>query len=86
VPYNAKALFRWAAPTGLWHPSHPSVTSTSATSRDGRRVRFPHNWSWDAVEVALPTSAHDVLNGTSYAADQEISLGPWDVKVLREEP
>jgi beta-galactosidase len=84
-PAFAKALFRWAAPAGLWHPSHPSVTSTAATARDGRRVRFLHNWSWDQAEVVLPMAVRDVVTGTSYAADQEVSLGPWDVKVLRED-
>ncbi|MGP4043637.1 beta-galactosidase [Streptomyces sp. 2A115] len=84
-PAFAKALFRWAAPAGVRHPAPPSVTSTAATSRDGRRVRFLHNWSWDPARVVLPMPAHDVLTGTSYAADQEVSLGPWDVKVLREE-
>lgn len=84
-PEFARALLRWAAPAGLPSPAHPSVTSTRATARDGRRVRFLHNWSWEPVEIALPTPVRDALTGTSYAPDEAIPLGAWDVKVLQEE-
>ncbi|GHH36540.1 beta-galactosidase [Streptomyces umbrinus] len=84
-PEFARALLRWAAPAGLVSPVHPSVTSTRATARDGRRVRFLHNWSWEPVEIALPTPVRDALTGTSYAPDEAIPLGAWDVKVLQEE-
>ncbi|MGX1911599.1 beta-galactosidase [Streptomyces phaeochromogenes] len=84
-PEFASALLRWAAPAGLASPSHPSVTSTTATARDGRRVRFLHNWSWEPVEVALPTPVRDALTGTSYAPGEAVPLGAWDVKVLKEE-
>ncbi|MEU9892276.1 beta-galactosidase [Streptomyces phaeochromogenes] len=84
-PEFARALLRWAAPAGLASPAHPSVTSTRATARDGRRVRFLHNWSWEPVEIALPTPVRDALTGTSYAPDEAIPLGAWDVKVLQEE-
>ena len=82
-PSFAKALLQWATPSaGTWHPTHPSVTSTSARSRDGRRIRFLHNWSWDPVTVAVPAAVRDVLTGTVHAT--EVPLGPWDVKVLQE--
>ncbi|MDQ0947900.1 beta-galactosidase [Streptomyces phaeochromogenes] len=84
-PEFASALLRWAAPADLVSASHPSVTSTRATARDGRRVRFLHNWSWEPVEVALPTPVRDALTGTSYAPDEAVPLGAWDVKVLQEE-
>ncbi|WSQ07376.1 beta-galactosidase [Streptomyces sp. NBC_01231] len=79
----ARALFAWAAPADPWRPSHPSVTSASATARDGRRVRFLHNWSWEPASVPVPSAVRDVLSGTEYA--QEVPLGPWDVKVLTDE-
>ncbi|MCX4562855.1 beta-galactosidase [Streptomyces phaeochromogenes] len=84
-PEFARALLRRAAPAGLPSPAHPSVTSTRATARDGRRVRFLHNWSWEPVEIVLPTPVRDALTGTSYAPDEAIPLGAWDVKVLQEE-
>ncbi|GAB2978240.1 beta-galactosidase [Streptomyces pseudoechinosporeus] len=81
-PVLGAALFRWAAPANPWHPSAPGVTSTSALSRDGRRVRFLHNWSWTPQSFAVPVPVRDVLTDTSLAAGEEISLGPWDVRVL----
>ncbi|MFK4272224.1 beta-galactosidase [Streptomyces milbemycinicus] len=83
-PTFGEALFRWAAPAEACGRPHPSVTATLATSRDGRRVRFLHNWSWNPVSVSLPTAAEDVLTRTAYEADQSVELGPWDVKVFVE--
>lgn len=80
-PAFARSVFEWAAPA-TWRPAHPSVTATSATARDGRRVRFLHNWSWEAVSVAVPTSLRNALTDEVYA--QAVPLGPWDVKILTE--
>jgi beta-galactosidase GanA len=83
-PAFAKALLQWVTPAAdTWHPAHPSVTSTSARSRDGHRVRFLHNWSWEQVTVPVPEAVRDVLSGAVYTAD--VPLGPWDVKVLQEQ-
>ncbi|MFF4838087.1 beta-galactosidase [Streptomyces sp. NPDC001315] len=83
-PAFGEALFNWAAPQGAWGRPHPSVTATSATARDGRRVRFLHNWSWNPVSVTLPAAAKDALTPTVYEAGGSVELGPWDVKVLTE--
>ena len=48
-PALAEALFRWLVPGREGIP--PSVTITSATAPDGRKVRFVHNWSWHPVTV-----------------------------------
>jgi beta-galactosidase len=77
----AIALFRWIAPTA-WTDLPASVTVTSATASDGRRLRFVHNWSWDPVTLDLPTPLHDVLADTT--VDDKLDLGPWDVRVLVE--
>ncbi|MFD5338324.1 beta-galactosidase [Streptomyces hawaiiensis] len=82
-PAFARALFDRYAPDNVWRPAHPSVTATSATARDGRRVRFLHNWSWEEVSVPVPAALRDVLSDAPYA--DAVPLGPWDVKVLREE-
>ncbi|MET9762497.1 beta-galactosidase [Streptomyces sp. NPDC006372] len=82
-PVLARALFDRYAPDGSWRPAHPSVTATSAAARDGRRVRFLHNWSWEEVSVPVPAAVRDVLSDTVYA--EAVPLGPWDVKVLRDE-
>ncbi|MDX3233334.1 beta-galactosidase [Streptomyces sp. ME19-01-6] len=84
-PDFAAALFRWAAPVDVWRAAHPSVTSTTATSRDGRLVRFVHNWSWDRVSVSLPAPARDVLTGEEHAAGDEVVLDAWDVRVYQQQ-
>ncbi|MFI9758866.1 beta-galactosidase [Streptomyces sp. NPDC051963] len=82
-PEFARALFQWAVPADGWRPALSSVTATAATARDGRRVRFLHNWSWDEVSVPVPAAVRDVLSGAVYP--DTVPLGPWDVKVLQEE-
>lgn len=77
----ATALFRWIAPTP-WTDLPSSVTLTSATTTNGQRLHFIHNWSWNTVDVRLPHPLHDVLTGTT--ADTKLALGPWDVRVLAE--
>lgn len=81
-PAFARALFEWTTPT-TWRPAHPSVTASSATARDGRRVRFLHNWSWATVSVPVPAPLRDAL--TDEVHTDEVPLGPWDVKVLTDE-
>ncbi|MEU6372607.1 beta-galactosidase [Streptomyces sp. NPDC046909] len=80
-PAFARALLTWAAPADDPRPDHPSVTSTTATARDGRRVRFLHNWSWETVSVAVPGGVRDAVSGVVYG--DAVELGPWDVKVLQ---
>jgi beta-galactosidase len=79
----ASALFRWIAPTDR-KDLPVSVTVTSGTARDGRRVRFVHNWSWEPVDLELPGSFRDLLAGTELAVGEKLSLGAWDVRVLLE--
>ncbi|MEU8146859.1 beta-galactosidase [Nonomuraea sp. NPDC048901] len=82
----ARALFDWIVPaeSSGWRFGAASVTSTGATSRDGRKVRFVHNWSWDPVAVRLPVAVRDVLDGSDHEAGGELTLGPWDVRILVE--
>ncbi|SDL16220.1 beta-galactosidase [Glycomyces sambucus] len=81
----AKSLFQWAATDTAWNPPNPTVTATSGTAGDGTTIHFLHNWSWTEAEVELPFAALDLLNDTSYASGASLHLGPWDVKVLREQ-
>ncbi|MGN9908817.1 beta-galactosidase trimerization domain-containing protein [Phytohabitans sp. LJ34] len=59
----AQALARWlaAAPVSGWRDTARSVTATTATSPDGQRVHFVHNWSWGPAARRLrrtcPTSS-----------------------------
>jgi beta-galactosidase len=85
-PALARALMSWvtASSDSAWRPTHPSVTVTSATSRDIRKVRFVHNWSWNPVAVTLPCGVQDVLAGGQRVQGDRLELGPWDVRVLVE--
>jgi beta-galactosidase len=82
----AEALFRWLAPEPIadWRATAESVTSTGATSGDGRRVRFLHNWSWQPASIRVPVRVRDVLDGRELAAGDELTLAAWDVRVLVE--
>jgi beta-galactosidase len=86
-PSFARSLLRWAAPTvdDRWRATDASVTSTSATSLSGARLRFLHNWSWRTVALAIPAAARDVVSGARLAQGDELELGPWDVRILVEE-
>jgi beta-galactosidase len=61
------------------------VTSAGATSPDGRRLRFLHNWSWLPASVNAPVTCRDVLGGNQIAAGDDVRLSAWDVRVLTEE-
>ncbi len=80
----AQSLTAWLAPnpSSGWRGLPASVTATTGTSPDGRRVHVVHNWSWHRVRVTAPAALTDVLDGSSVAAGRELSLGAWDVRVL----
>ena len=79
-------LFHWLAPgAGAgWRHTPPSVTVTGATARDGRRVRFAHNWSWEPATIRLPGGVHDLSTGRDHRPGETLTLGAWDVRVLVE--
>ena len=84
----AGALFRWLVPPAdgpSWRDRPASVTVTGATARDGRRIRFVHNWSWEPCSVRLPVAVRDVLSGGTQNAGEQLTLGAWDVRVLVDE-
>jgi beta-galactosidase len=80
----ARALARWLAPTPRsgWQDLPASVTSTTGTGPDGRRVHVVHNWSWDAARVQVPLELSDAVAGTRLAVGAVLALGPWDVRVF----
>ncbi|KPH98760.1 Beta-galactosidase [Actinobacteria bacterium OK074] len=80
----ARALAAWMAPgsPGTWRDLPASVTATTGTSPDGRRVHIVHNWSWEPAGVPAPVDLSDVLTGTSQPAGAALELGAWDVRVF----
>lgn len=85
----ASSLAAWVAATSLpsdpWRRQPDSVTSTAATARDGSRLRFLSNWSWQTTTITVPAQARDLLSGDAFETGREIALGPWDVRIFREE-
>ncbi|MDO0917291.1 beta-galactosidase [Streptomyces sp. DT2A-34] len=80
----ARALAAWMAPAASsgWQDLPASVTATTGTSPDGRRVHIVHNWSWEPTSVPAPVDLSDALNGTSLPAGAALDLGAWDVRVF----
>ncbi|NUS25720.1 MAG: beta-galactosidase, partial [Streptomyces sp.] len=80
----ARELAAWLAPAapGAWRDLPDSVTATTATAADGRRVHVVHNWSWQSVAVHAPSDLIDVLTGATVPAGTSLDLDPWDVRVL----
>jgi beta-galactosidase len=89
----AAALASWLvpAPCGGWAGLPESVTATTGTAPDGRRVHVVHNWSWEPVRVTAPVGLEDVLADASdavvgsigsVAPGTAVELGPWDVRVF----
>ena len=81
----AVALFLWvlAADERAWRPQTESQTVTGATARDGSRLRFVHNWSFDVGTYKLPAAVEDVSSGKTFPEGAELSLKAWDVRILR---
>ncbi|MEQ4721693.1 beta-galactosidase [Nonomuraea sp. B19D2] len=80
----ARALAAWLAPSPVsgWRDLPASVTATTGTSPDGRRVHVLHNWSWEPARVEVPAELTDVGEGASVPAGTALELGAWDVQVL----
>jgi beta-galactosidase len=80
----ARELAAWLAPAtrGGWQGLPASVTATTGTSPDGRRVHIVHNWSWEPTSVQAPVDLSDALNEHPVPAGTVLDLGPWDVRVL----
>ncbi|NEC92446.1 beta-galactosidase [Streptomyces sp. SID12501] len=80
----ARELASWLTPTArsVWEDLPASVTATTGTAEDGRRVHIVHNWSWEPARVTAPADLTDVLNGSPVPAGTELELGAWDVRVF----
>ncbi|MEU9880899.1 beta-galactosidase [Streptomyces phaeochromogenes] len=80
----ARSLAAWMAPASrsAWQDLPESVTATTGTSPDGRRVHIVHNWSWEPASVPAPVDLSDALTGTSLPAGTALDLGAWDVRVF----
>jgi beta-galactosidase len=84
----ARALAEWLVPLTVhgWRDLPASVTATTGTSADGRRVHVLHNWSWEPARAKAPVDLTDVLADGSVPAGTEVELGAWDVRVFVSVP
>jgi beta-galactosidase len=81
----ARALAEWLAPAARsgWRDLPATVTATTGTAPDGRRVHVVHNWSWEPARVVAPVELADVLDGgAAVPAGAALDLGAWDVRVF----
>lgn len=69
----------------LWPDRPATVTVSSATGKDGRRVWWVHNWSWDEVTVPATLDLRDVLGADQVAAGESVTVGPWGVRVFEQQ-
>jgi beta-galactosidase len=81
----AQDLMRWLVPDARaeWGDLPGSITISSATTEEGGRLHFVHNWSWDPHVLDLPAPVRDVLAPDAEQVEQ-VELGPWEVRVLLE--
>lgn len=79
----AEALGQWLAPNHAWADVlvPGAVTVHGATNAAGDRLWFVHNFTWEHRSITPPMPVTDLLTG---AAVQNLELGPWDVRILRE--
>jgi beta-galactosidase len=84
----ARALATWLTPLARsgWLDLPQTVTATTGTAPDGRRVHVVHNWSWEPVRVVAPLALSDVLTGGELPRGATVELGAWDVRVLAGAP
>jgi beta-galactosidase len=67
-----------------WAARPPAVTVTSARNREGERLHFVSNWSWEPAQVPVPMAVRDLLSEERVPAGAGLDLTAWDVRVLVE--
>ena len=85
-PPLAAAISGWLARDldRSWHRQADSQTVTGATAADGTRLRVIHNWSAAPSTFTVPAAATDLLSTAAFESGDDITLGPWDVRVISQ--
>ena len=81
----AARLVQWLVPQAAdgW-ATDESVTVSTSTERGGAgRLHVLHNWSWDAASACPSAPVTDMLSGSQYSPAEPVTLGAWDVRLLR---
>jgi beta-galactosidase len=80
----ARVLATWLVPEPVsgWSGLPATVTVTTGTAPDGRRVHVVHNWSGQAADAEAPGPLADVLDGSAVPGGAPVRLGAGDVRVF----
>ena len=80
----ASNLVRWLVPepTAGW-TNDASITVSTSTDATGARLHVLHNWSWADASATGAAPVTDLLTGESCGPGEPITLGAWDVRILR---
>jgi beta-galactosidase len=88
VPDQALAagLACWLVPraAGGWTTSAP-VTVATSTGPDGTRLHVLHNWGWEEATACPSSPVTDMLSGIRHTPAEPITLGAWDVRLVRDD-
>ncbi|MDB5080610.1 MAG: hypothetical protein JWP00_2534 [Chloroflexi bacterium] len=93
VPNQAlgRAIITWALkqsgiqPLGAEYPAQ--VRLSRARKADGKQVYFLSNWSWAHQQLnQLPVGGTELFSGQAATRGGTLELGPWDMKIVVEEP
>ncbi|MDQ3459523.1 MAG: beta-galactosidase trimerization domain-containing protein, partial [Deinococcota bacterium] len=88
-PGLSKALAGWVLKQAGIRPLvqnlPESVRVTTALAKSGKRLWFFHNWSMSPRTIpALSAGGVELFSGAPLEVGDELSLAPWDVKVVVE--
>jgi beta-galactosidase len=83
----AAGLARWLVPqaAGGWTTDDSVTVSTSTGTSAATRLHVLHNWSWDEATASPPGTVTDMLGGERHPPGEKITLGAWDVRLLRSD-
>lgn len=83
----AAGLARWLVPHAAhgWTTNDPVTVSTSTALNGAARLHVLHNWSWDEATAWPSSPVTDMLSGSRYSPAESVTLGAWDVRLLRSD-
>jgi beta-galactosidase len=87
-PPAMRRLMAWLIPasaSAAWRGLPAGVTVGGARNSAGRNVSFLWNWSARETVVTAPGKLWDCVSATTYPEGAELTLGPWDVRVLLQD-
>jgi beta-galactosidase len=83
----ATRLARWLVPRAAdgWATDASVTVSTSTDLSGAARLHVLHNWGWDEVTARPSSPVTDMLSGRHYSPAEPVTLGAWDVRLLRSD-